>query len=279
MLTETDFTVDLARRLRCHALRMVHAARSSHIGTCLSMADILAVLYGRVLRVDPRRPDWPERDRLIVSKGHGAAIVYAALAERGFISVADLARFCSAGSALTGHVNHHVSGVEVSTGSLGHGLPIACGLALAAKRSHAAWRAYVVLSDGELDEGTTWEAALVAQHHKLDTLVAIVDYNKIQSFGRVSDVLELEPLAAKWRAFNWSVREVDGHDHAQLAEALEQVPFEPDRPSLVLAHTVKGKGVPFMEDDLLWHYRPPSDAQLAQALALLGEADPRSVAT
>lgn len=261
---------DLARRLRAHALRMTHDARSSHIGTCLSMADILAVLYDGVLRVDPASPQSPARDRLVVSKGHGAAIVYAALAERGFFPVADLAAYCTHGSPLTGHINHHVPGVDVSTGSLGHGLPIACGLALGAQRSRADWRTFVILSDGELDEGTNWEAALFAQHHRLDNLVAIVDYNRIQSFGRVEEVLELEPLADKWRAFNWQLVEVDGHDHHQLRDALHRVPFAARRPSLIIAHTTKGSGVPFMENDLLWHYRSPSDDDLAAALASLG---------
>lgn len=264
-------SAELSRRLRAHALRMTNAARSSHIGTCLSMADILAVLYSDVLRVDPTRPHWPERDRLVVSKGHGAAIVYAALAERGFIPASALEDYCRHPSPLTGHINHHVPGVDVSTGSLGHGLPIACGLALGAKRSGAAWRTIAVLSDGELDEGTNWEAALFAQHHRLDNLTAIVDYNKIQSFGRVSEVMELEPLADKWRAFNWHVVELDGHDHTQLRNTLAVLPFEAGRPSLVIAHTVKGKGVPFMEDDLLWHYRSPSDEDLTAALAAVAD--------
>lgn len=261
---------ELARRIRRHALTMVHGAKSSHIGTCLSMADILAVLYTEVLRVDPAVPRSPVRDRLVVSKGHGAAALYAVLAERGFFPLDDLASYCRDGSSLTGHINHHVPGVDVSTGSLGHGIPIAAGLALAAKRRGAAWRSYVLLSDGELDEGTTWEAALFAQHHRLDNLVAIIDYNKIQSFGRVSEVLELEPLADKWRAFNWGVIEIDGHDHGALRQALGAAPLIADRPSVVIAHTVKGKGVSFMEDDLLWHYRSPSDAQLAAALDGLG---------
>jgi transketolase len=227
------------------------------------------VLYDGILRVDPARPRWEQRDRLVVSKGHGAAIVYAALAERGFFPVADLASYCHHGSFLTGHINHYVPGVDVSTGSLGHGLPVACGLALGAKRFGGAWRTFAVLSDGELDEGTNWEAALFAQHHGLDNLAAVVDYNQIQSFGRVSEVLELEPLADKWRAFNWQVVEVDGHDHGQLREALSALPLAPGRPSLVIAHTVKGKGVPFMEDDLLWHYRSPSEQDLAAALEAL----------
>jgi transketolase len=255
---------------------MVHGARSSHIGTCLSMADILAVLYDRVLRVDPSNADWAERDRLVVSKGHGAAIVYAALAERGFFPAAELADYCRAGSRLTGHINHHVPGIDLATGSLGHGLSVACGMALAAKRRSVGWRVFTILSDGELDEGSIWEAALLAQHHGLDNLTAIIDFNKIQSFGRVDEVIRLEPLADKWRAFNWEVVEVDGHDHARLSEVLSALPLRAGKPGVVIAHTIKGKGVPFMEDQLLWHYRAPSDAELAQALAAVGAAGPAS---
>ncbi len=261
---------EFAQQIRGHALRMVGAAKASHIGSCLSCADILAVLYAEVLRVDPTRTDWPERDRFILSKGHAAAIQYAALAERGFLPIEQLTTFCGDGSALTGHVSHKVAGVEVSTGSLGHGLPIGCGMAIGAKRKQESWRTFVLLSDGELDEGSNWEAALFAGHHGLDQLVAIVDYNKIQSFGNVKDVLELEPLADKWRAFRCEVRELDGHDIPALRETLKQVPFQPGRPSVVIAHTVKGKGVSFMENDLLWHYRSPDQTQLTSALAELG---------
>jgi transketolase len=270
----TTTSSELGARIRSHALRMTHAARSSHIGSCLSMADILAVLYDGVLRVDPADPGWGERDRLVVSKGHAAAVLYGVLAERGFFPVADLADFCRAGSPLTGHVNHFVPGVDVSTGSLGHGLPIACGLALAAKRSGARWRTFAILSDGELDEGSNWEGALFAPHHALDNLTVVVDYNRIQSFGRVEEVMALEPLVDKWLAFNWAVREVDGHDHEQLRETLAATPFTAGRPSVVIAHTVKGKGVPFMEDDLLWHYRSPSDEDLAAALCSVWQAGP-----
>jgi transketolase len=245
---------------------MVHIANASHIGTSLSMADILSVLYTQVLRVDPARPDWPERDRLIVSKGHGAAILYAALAERGFFPVEWLEKYCGDGSGLMGHVSHHVPGVEVSTGSLGHGLAIGCGMALAAKRGGQPHRVYVILSDGELDEGSSWEAILFAPQHQLDNLTAIVDYNKIQSFGAVKDVLDLEPLRAKWEAFRWSTMEIDGHDEAQLESALNRVPFEAGKPSAIIAHTVKGKGVSFMENRLAWHYKSPGKEELAQAL-------------
>jgi transketolase len=267
-----DTSTDLARRVRRDVLRMVHRARASHVGTCLSIADLLAVLYADVLRVDPARPDAPQRDRFLLSKGHGGAALYAVLAERGFFPAAWLDDYCADGSRLAGHATHHgVPGVEVSTGSLGHGLPIACGMALSAKRTVRPGRVVALLSDGECDEGSTWEAALFAPQHRLDNLVAIVDYNGIQSFGRVADVLDLEPLADKWRAFRWSVREVDGHDHAALARTFAALPFEAGRPSAIVARTVKGKGVPFMEDDLAWHYRSPSDEQLAAALAALGE--------
>ena len=263
-------TKEMAFRIRTHALRMVHDANASHIGTCLSMADLLAVLYGQVLRLDPIRPDWPDRDRFILSKGHGAAILYAALAERGFFPCEWLETYCQDGSKLVGHItNHNVPGVEVSTGSLGHGLPIGCGMALAGKREGKPYRVFVMLSDGELDEGSNWEAILFAPQHQLDNLVAIVDYNKIQSFGRVKDVLELEPLADKWRAFRWAVREIDGHNHSQIASALTGVPFEPGKPNVIIAHTVKGKGVSFMENQLAWHYKTPNEQQLAEALAEL----------
>jgi len=253
---------------------MVHRANASHIGGCLSIADLLAVLYASALRVDPDRPDWPDRDRFVQSKGHAAAILYAVLAERGFFPLSSLDDYCRDGSVLCGHVTSpHLPGVEVSTGSLGHGLSIACGMALAAKRDKRAVRAFVLLSDGELDEGSTWEAILFAAHHHLDNLVAIVDYNKIQSFGTVAEVLDLTPLAEKWHAFHWAVREIDGHHLEAIADAFAAVPFEPGRPSVIVAHTVKGKGVSFMEGDLAWHYKAPDAAQLARALAEIGAGE------
>ena len=255
--------------LRGHALRMTNKARSSHIGSCLSMADIMAVLYGAVLRYDAQCPDWVDRDRLVISKGHAAAIVYATLAEVGFIPVEELDTYSQDGSRLAGHVTMTVPGVELSTGSLGHGLPVAAGMALAAKRAERSSRAFCILSDGELDEGSNWEAIQFAQQFRLSNLVAIVDYNKIQSFGSVAEVSDLHPLADKFRAFNWGVREIDGHDHRALTEALSGPPPIPDRPIAVIAHTVKGKGVSFMENQLLWHYRNPDDSQLVAALTEL----------
>lgn len=258
----------LALAVRRRALEMVHRARAAHIGSSLSAADILAVLYSGVLRVDPKRPDWPQRDRFLMSKGHAAAALYAILAERGFFPREWLQTYCADGGRLAGHVTARgVPGVEVSTGALGHGLSIACGMALGARRGGQSWRVFVLLSDGECDEGSVWEAALFAAHHRLDNLVAIIDYNKLQGFGAVGDVLRLEPLGAKWQAFGWAVRECDGHDHGQLARGLGPLPFEPGKPSLLLAHTVKGKGVGFMENELAWHYRWPDAAQLAAAIA------------
>jgi transketolase len=262
---------DLARRLRVHVVRMTSRANSSHIGSSFSMSELLAVLYGGgVLRVDPARPDWPQRDRFILSKGHGCAGLYAALAEAGFFPLEELDTFYLNGTRLAGHATTTVPGVELSTGSLGHGLPVGTGMALAAKRAGEAHRVFVLLSDGECDEGSIWEAALFAPQHQLDNLVVIVDYNKIQSLGTVKEVLDLDPFADKWRAFRWGVREIDGHDVDAIHEALDAVPFEPGRPSCVIAHTVKGKGVSFMEDKLLWHYRAPLGEDRAVAMRELG---------
>jgi transketolase len=237
------------------------------------MAELLAVLYGQILRVDPNDPENPNRDRFILSKGHGAAALYAVLAERGFFPKDWLSTFYLNQSRLAGHATHHqVPGVEVSTGSLGHGLAIGTGMALAAKRDSNPYRVVVLLSDGECDEGSTWEPILFAPHHRLDNLIAIVDYNKIQSLGTVKEVLDLEPLADKWRAFNWAVREIDGHNVNEIAECLSAAPLEKDRPTCVIAHTVKGKGVSFMEDRLLWHYRSPQGEEFDAAMAEL-EAD------
>jgi transketolase len=261
---------DFARRIRAHALRMVFAAKASHIGSCLSMADILAVLFTRILRLDPDAPRDPARDQFVLSKGHAAAILYAALAELGFFPVSLLDEYCNDGSVLTGHISHALAGVEVSTGSLGHGLPICAGMAVAAKADRRPARIFCLLSDGECDEGSNWEAILFAPHHKLDNLVAIVDYNKIQSFGTVADVLDLSPFAEKWRAFGWHTIEVDGHDLAAVERVLAAVPESAGKPTAVIAHTVKGRGVSFMENRLEWHYKSPSPDQLADALAEVG---------
>lgn len=265
-------TADYARRIRSLAIDMVAAANASHIGGALSMADILAVLYADIVTIRPDQPDWPDRDRVILSKGHCCTAMYAALAVRGFFPVAELADYGKDGSRLMAHVSHGVPGVELSTGSLGHGLPFGVGRALAGKRCGRPWRVFVVMSDGELDEGSNWESFLFAPQHGLDNLVAIVDYNKIQSLGRVDDVITLEPLVAKLAAFRWSVREVDGHDHAAIKRSLEALPWQAGRPSCLIAHTVKGKGVDFMEDSLEWHYKSPHGALREDARRQLGEA-------
>lgn len=261
-----------AQAIRIDVLQMVHRAKSSHVGSCFSVADILAVLYARILNIDPERPYKNDRDRFILSKGHACAALYSALATRGFFPRQWLDQFYQDGSRLPGHATHTVPGVEMSTGSLGHGLSIACGMALVGIQETNPFRVFTLLSDGECDEGSVWEAVLFAGHHRLNNLVAIVDANKIQSLGRVSEVLDLDPLCDKWRASRWSVREIDGHNVEDIESALASVPFEPHTPSCIIANTVKGRGVRFMEDDLLWHYRSPNDEEFSEALSELKAA-------
>lgn len=264
-------TRELALRLRRHVVRMCSAGGSSHVGSCLSIADIIALLYGEVLRIDPADPSWPERDRFILSKGHAGACVYAALAERGFFPKAQLERHYRNGSNLSGHVSHKgVPGVELSTGSLGHGLGIGAGMAMQFRRTGGQQRAYVLLSDGECDEGSVWEAALFAAHHKLSNLCAVIDHNKLQSLARVEDTISLEPFADKWRAFGWNVERIDGHDHPALRRAFASAAEAADRPTCILADTIKGRGVSFMENQVLWHYRSPQGDELEAALRELG---------
>lgn len=249
-------TAALANRIRRHCLRMTNSGGSSHIASMFSICDMLAVLYSGVLNIDPAKPKAPGRDRFILSKGHAGAAVYATLAECGFFPVEKLKTHYQDGSDLSGHVSHKgIPGVEISTGSLGHGLSIAAGMAMGAKLDSTPFRVFVMLGDGECDEGSNWEAMMFAAHHKLDNLVAIVDYNKIQSLDWVENTLALEPFADKWRSFGWSVIEVDGHDHSQLQESFSQIPKIESKPTCIIAHTVKGKGVSFMENSVLWHYR------------------------
>ncbi|OLD92111.1 MAG: transketolase [Chloroflexi bacterium 13_1_20CM_4_66_7] len=250
---------------------MISRANAAHVGTVFSCAELLACLYGRILRVRPAQPAWPDRDRFVMSKGHGSAGLYAALALRGFFPLGRLDEFSVDGGSLYGHVTHRgVPGVDVSTGALGHGLALAVGFAAGAMRQAVPWRVFALLSDGECDEGSTWEAALLAPAWKQSNLTAIIDYNKIQSLGRVEDILPLEPFAEKWKAFGWDTREVDGHDIPALLEALDPERWVPThRPRCVIAHTVKGKGVSFMEDALLWHYRTPKGEEYERALAEL----------
>jgi transketolase len=250
---------------------MTSSGKSSHVGSVLSMADILAVLYGEALHVDPKNPTWPDRDRFILSKGHAGAGVYAALAETGFFPIERLKTHYQNGSTLSGHVSHQgVPGVELSTGSLGHGLGVGTGMAYAGKLAGHPWRVFVQMSDGECDEGSNWEAIQFAGHHGLSNLIAIIDYNKIQSLASVEDTLRLEPFADKWRAFHWSVEEVDGHDTDALSACFARLPFSSGKPNVVIAHTVKGRGVSFMENTVLWHYRSPQGDELDAALRELG---------
>ncbi len=263
----------IAKEIRKKVLRMSFRSKTAHIGSSLSEVDILTVLYFKILSIDPQNPEKDNRDRFVLSKGHGAAGLYAALAQRGFFGQGLLNTYCQDGSDLPGHSTKKcVPGVEVSTGSLGHGLPMACGMALVGKRDSKDYRVFVLMSDGEMEEGTTWEAALFASHHKLDNLVVLVDYNKLQALGRTNEVLNLEPLKDKWESFGWKVKEINGHNFQEIENALSELPFEQTKPSLVIAHTIKGKGVSFMEDKLEWHYKNLDEALLEKALRELDGA-------
>jgi transketolase len=260
-------TTELAKRIRIHVLKMTSRGGSSHIGSAFSIADILAVLYAKILKVYPDNPDTPDRDKFILSKGHAGAAVYAVLAECGFFTKKKLETHYLNGSDLSGHVSHKgLPGVEFSTGSLGHGLNVGVGMALGNKFDGRSNRIVVLLSDGECDEGSNWEAILFAAHHELDNLTAIVDYNKIQSLAPVSKTLALEPFAKKWESFGWAVQEVDGHNHQQLRDVLTGLPLEKNKPTVIIANTIKGKGVSFMENSVLWHYRCARDKEFDLAL-------------
>ena len=249
---------ELAYRIRCHALDMTNRGGTSHIGSIFSMADIVAVLYADVLNVDPANPRKPDRDRLVLSKGHAGAGIYAALAERGFFDPEQLKTHCQNGSILSGHVSHKgVPGVEASTGSLGQGMPMAMGMAMAAKMNGLKHHVHCIIGDGECDEGAVWEAALIAHQYKLDNFIVTIDYNKLQSIKPIEETIGLEPLEDKWRSFGWHVIRVDGHDHDALHRAYDEAnaALGGGKPVVVIADTVKGKGVSFMENDVLWHYR------------------------
>jgi len=257
-------TKELARKVRIHAVKMVNSGGSSHIASVLSIVDILAVLYGRVMSYRANEPKWSERDRFILSKGHAGVGVYAVLAECGFFNVESLDKHYQDGSIFSGHVSHKgVPGVELSTGSLGHGLSVASGMALAAKIDKKEHRVVVLMSDGELDEGSNWEAFMFASHHYLDNLTAIIDRNGLQSIKTTEETLRLEPLAEKLNAFGWHVIEVDGHNHEELFDAIT---LSVDKPKIIIAKTIKGKGVSFMENNNKWHYQTPKDDFFEKAI-------------
>lgn len=256
-----------AASIRKNIIHMVHKGKSSHVGTALSCVDLLTVLYFEIMNIDPQYPNDLGRDRFILSKGHGCTAQYATLAERGFFDPKILETYYQDGGQLPGHATHAtVPGVEVSTGSLGHGLGLGLGMAYAAKLDGDSYRVFVLLGDGECNEGSIWEAVLSAPHWKLDNLVALVDYNHLQGCGTTEGVMNLNPFADKWKSFGWGVREIDGHNLETIQKNLKEVPFIPGKPSVVIAQTVKGKGVSYMENQLDWHYRSPNDKQREAAL-------------
>ena len=253
----------LAWLIRRHGIEMTHVSGGSHIGAVLSVADIVAMLYSEVMKFDPANPKWDSRDRFILSKGHAGASIYAALAENGFFDVEELKTHYANGSRLSGHVSHHLPGVDFSTGSLGHGLSAGAGMAYAAKKDSKSHKVYVVLGDGECDEGSVWEAALFANHFRLNNLVAIVDHNHMQSMDFQENTLEIEDFAAKWKAFGWNTVEINGNDHDELRAAFKKAgEFSREsahKPTVIIANTIKGFGVSYMQNDVLWHYRFPHD--------------------
>lgn len=266
--------VAIARQIRREILKATAAAKSGHPGGSLSLAEIMTVLYFEEMSLDPKNPQYPERDRFVMSKGHATPVLYAALALRGFFPVEELATFRQINSRLQGHPDmKYIPGVDFSTGSLGQGLSGALGMALAAKLDHSRRRVYAIIGDGECQEGQIWEAAMAAAHYKLDNLTVILDYNNLQICGEVCDVMNIEPLAEKWQAFGWHVVELNGHDFSQIRESICEAKSTKGKPTLLLAHTIKGKGVSFMENKAEWHGSAPNAEQLAQALAELNREE------
>lgn len=271
MLNDRSSLEDLARLLRYRIVRTSHRSGTPHLGSCLSCLDLLVFFYWRILKIDPRAPTATDRDRFILSKGHGAPALFQVLAQRGFFPVANLADYGADGSLFGEHppTPSHLPGIEAATGSLGHGLPLGLGMALASRITKTPYSVYAVLSDGECNEGSVWEAAMLASAQKVSNLTIAIDYNKWQATGRSNDVLALAPLAEKWRAFGWWVTEIDGHDFGQMSKAIEDSRAE-TRPKAIIAHTVKGRGVSFMEDDNNWHYRIPTAEEVSRAAQELG---------
>ena len=260
-----------ARQIRRDVWRALRAGGSGHAGGSCSAADILAALYFHRLRVRPKEPEWPDRDRFVLSKGHANAALGAVLAQAGFIEDSVLDRFYGYESPFGMHPDIKVSGIEMCTGALGHGLAIAMGMALGARMQQQTFHTFVMIGDGELHEGSNWEAALAASHYKLANLTAIIDYNKIAQSGPIHELIEVGPLAEKWRAFGWEVREIDGHDMEEVVDALNALPFNDARPSALIAHTIKGKGVSFAENTYVWHSNNVTDEIYSKALSELSE--------
>ena len=265
---------ELAWNIRNDALSMIHKANTSHIGSILSVTDLIAVLYSDIMNYDPKNPDWDERDRFILSKGHGGAALYSALSQCGFYSRDELKSYCKNGSKFSGHVSSFgVNGVEVSTGSLGHGLSIGAGMALAGKLDNKKFNVFVILGDGECNEGSIWESVMFSNQQKLDNLICIVDFNKLQGLGR--DVLSIDPLHTKWESFGWNVKVIDGHNHDEIRESVNYfINNKNSKPSVIIANTIKGKGVSFMEDKLEWHYHSVTDSQYKTAINELNVVKP-----
>lgn len=263
-------SIQLAAKFRARAIEMSHQAKAAHLASALSCIDIIAVLYDSVLRVDPNNPKWSDRDRFILSKGHAATALYAALEYKNFIQESDIASYGKEGSLLEEHPSPKLPGVEAATGSLGHGLPIGCGITLAGQIKKQTYRTFVLMSDGECNEGSVWEACLFAAANKLEHLCVFVDFNKWQATGRSKEVLALEPLAEKFRSFGWIVHEIDGHDHSQILQAINSPYKGKSKPTMIVAHTVKGRGISFMEDDNNWHYRIPTSEEVILAKKELG---------
>lgn len=272
-------SVQLAWKIRRHGIEMTHLSKGSHIAAVLSVADIVAVLYNDIIHISPDHPEDENRDKVILSKGHAGAAIYAALAERGFFDVDLLKTHYQNGSKLSGHVSHKgVPGVEFSTGSLGHGLSVGVGMALSSKLDNKKNRVIVICGDGECNEGAVWEAALVAHHNKLDNLIAVIDHNKMQSLDFCENTISLEPFCEKWKSFGWNVIEIDGHNHDELREAFDDSSVATCKPTVIIANTVKGKGVSFMENNILWHYRyPHAGEEYDQALMELNKNKPEGI--
>lgn len=258
-----------ANEMRARALRMIYESRTGHLGGSMSVMDILVALYYHKMNINPKRPDMPERDRFILSKGHSVEGLYCILADLGFFPEEELNAYSSFGSRLFGHPTVKVPGVEICSGALGHGEPVAVGMAIGARKAGIDNKTYFIMGDGEQAEGSVWEAAMAGANYKLDNLVGILDRNGLQITGSTEDVMALESLAEKWRAFGWSVREIDGNNMEQIVETLDSIPFEKGKPSLILAHTVKGKGICFAENNHKWHHGVPNEEQYTQAMEVL----------